>query len=83
MRDCHIWWSEHVGTGSRPLEELPTADDFVSNVAEQLIEKGLATVLRHKRDDEDRSAELDKLIVAEQTCVPHGIIIATVGVDTP
>jgi staphylococcal nuclease domain-containing protein 1 len=41
------------------------ADD--SNISEQLIEKGLATVLRHKRDDEDRSAALDKLIVAEQT----------------
>ena len=40
-----------------------------SNIAEQLIEKGLATVLRHKRDDEDRSLEMDKLIVAEQTCV--------------
>jgi len=39
---------------------------YVSNIAEQLIEKGLATVLRHKRDDEDRSAELDKLIIAEQ-----------------
>jgi endonuclease YncB( thermonuclease family) len=39
----------------------------ISNIAEQMIEKGLATVLRHKRDDEDRSAELDKLIVAEQT----------------
>ncbi|WRT67103.1 uncharacterized protein IL334_004069 [Kwoniella shivajii] len=40
-----------------------------NNIAEQLIEKGLATVLRHKRDDEDRSMELDKLIVAEQTAV--------------
>ena len=38
-----------------------------SNIAEQLIERGLATVLRHKREDEDRSTELDKLIVAEQT----------------
>ncbi|ORX39823.1 hypothetical protein BD324DRAFT_615122 [Kockovaella imperatae] len=38
-----------------------------NNIAEQLIEKGLATVLRHKRDDEDRSSQLDKLIVAEQT----------------
>lgn len=41
----------------------------LSNVSEQLIEKGLATVLRHKREDEDRSMELDKLIIAEQTCV--------------
>jgi staphylococcal nuclease domain-containing protein 1 len=37
-----------------------------NNIAEQLIEKGFATVLRHRRDDEDRSAELDKLIIAEQ-----------------
>lgn len=39
------------------------------NVAEQLVEKGLATVLRHRRDDEDRSPELDKLVVAEQKAV--------------
>ncbi|KAI9456612.1 transcription factor [Russula earlei] len=31
------------------------------NVAEQLIEKGLASVVRHKRDDEDRSPDYDKL----------------------
>lgn len=37
-----------------------------NNVAEQLIEKGLATVLRHRRDDEDRSMEFDKLVLAEQ-----------------
>ena len=39
----------------------------IRNVSEQLIEKGLATVLRHRREDEDRSMELDKLIIAEQT----------------
>lgn len=38
-----------------------------NNVAEQLIEKGLATVLRHRRDDEDRSMEYDKLVLAEQS----------------
>jgi staphylococcal nuclease domain-containing protein 1 len=38
-----------------------------NNVSQQLVEKGLATVLRHKRDDEDRSAELDALIAAEQS----------------
>ncbi|AFR93247.2 nuclease domain-containing protein 1 [Cryptococcus neoformans C23] len=43
-----------------------------NNIAEQLIEKGLATVLRHRRDDEDRSLELDKLIVAEQTAQTEG-----------
>ncbi|PAV18694.1 transcription factor [Pyrrhoderma noxium] len=37
-----------------------------ANIAEQLIEKGLATALRHKRDDEDRSSDYDKLMAAEQ-----------------
>ena len=40
---------------------------LVSNVAEQLIEKGLASVVKHKRDDEDRSPDFDKLVVAEHT----------------
>jgi staphylococcal nuclease domain-containing protein 1 len=39
----------------------------VSNVAEQLIEKGFASVVRHKRDDEDRSPDYDKFMAAEQT----------------
>lgn len=43
--------------------------DDASNVSEQLIERGLATVLRHRRDDEDRASELDKMIVAEQKAV--------------
>jgi staphylococcal nuclease domain-containing protein 1 len=38
-------------------------------VAEQLIEKGLASVLRHRRDDEDRSADFEKLVLAEQMYV--------------
>ncbi|KAF8633360.1 hypothetical protein AX17_004531 [Amanita inopinata Kibby_2008] len=37
-----------------------------ANIAEQLIEKGLASVVRHKRDDEDRSPDYDKLMAAEQ-----------------
>ncbi|KAG6849990.1 hypothetical protein H0H93_002780 [Arthromyces matolae] len=40
-----------------------------SNIAEQLIERGLASIVRHRRDDEDRSSEYDKLIAAEQTAV--------------
>lgn len=39
------------------------------NIAEQLIEKGLASAVRHKRDDEDRSPDFDKLIAAEQAYV--------------
>jgi staphylococcal nuclease domain-containing protein 1 len=38
------------------------------NIAEQLVEKGLASVIRHKRDD-DRSSDYDKLMAAEQALV--------------
>lgn len=37
-----------------------------SNVAELVIEKGYGSVVRHKRDDEDRSSDYDKLMAAEQ-----------------
>lgn len=40
-----------------------------ANIAEQLIEKGLASIVRHKRDDEDRSQDYDKLMAAEQIAV--------------
>ncbi|KDR75802.1 hypothetical protein GALMADRAFT_248516 [Galerina marginata CBS 339.88] len=40
-----------------------------ANVAEQLIEKGLASIVRHRRDDEDRSPDYDKLMAAEQLAV--------------
>lgn len=66
MRYSHIWQSKYVsGSSNGPGRTLADIDH--SNIAEQLIDKGLANVLRHRRDDEDRSAELDKLIVAEQT----------------
>jgi hypothetical protein len=45
-----------------------------SNLAEQVIEKGLATVVRHKRDDEDRSPDFDKLMAAEQACEAFTIV---------
>ncbi|KDQ53594.1 hypothetical protein JAAARDRAFT_72541 [Jaapia argillacea MUCL 33604] len=40
-----------------------------SNIAEQLIEKGLASIVRHKQDDENRSPDYDKLMAAEQAAV--------------
>ncbi|KAG8759264.1 hypothetical protein FRC14_006340 [Serendipita sp. 396] len=40
-----------------------------TNVAEMLIDKGLASVVWHKRDDEDRSPDYDKLMAAEQTAI--------------
>ncbi|KAF5393303.1 hypothetical protein D9757_000664 [Collybiopsis confluens] len=35
------------------------------NIAVQVVEKGLASVVRHKRDDEDRSLDYDSLMAAE------------------
>lgn len=35
------------------------------NVAEKLIEKGFAYVMRHRKDDDDRSREFDALLMAE------------------
>ncbi|EEB87075.1 hypothetical protein MPER_15737, partial [Moniliophthora perniciosa FA553] len=48
------------------LQRLNTDYQPCRNIAEQLIEKGLAGVVRHKRDDEDRSPDYDKLMAAEQ-----------------
>ncbi|KAI8993849.1 transcription factor [Trametes punicea] len=53
-----------------------------SNIAEQLIEKGLASVVRHKRDDEDRSPDYDKLMAAEQAAASEGRGIHS-GKDMP
>uniref|UniRef100_A0AC35TZH4 Staphylococcal nuclease domain-containing protein n=1 Tax=Rhabditophanes sp. KR3021 TaxID=114890 RepID=A0AC35TZH4_9BILA len=36
------------------------------NVGESLVKKGLAKVLRHKKDDENRSSQYDLLITAEK-----------------
>ncbi|KAI0675045.1 transcription factor [Trametes maxima] len=53
-----------------------------ANIAEQLIEKGLAGVVRHKRDDEDRSPDYDKLMAAEQVAAAEGRGIHS-GKDVP
>lgn len=53
-----------------------------ANVAEQLIEKGLAGVVRHKRDDEDRSLDYDKLMAAEQAALDNARGIHS-GKDMP
>jgi len=57
--------SHLVSPGYRLHESHPRLA-LPSNIAEQLIEKGLASVVRHKRDDEDRSPDFDKFVAAEQ-----------------
>lgn len=49
------------------FKDLTLRPALARNVAEQLIDKGLASVVRHKRDDEDRSPDFDKLVAAEHT----------------
>lgn len=49
------------------FKNLTLCPALARNVAEQLIDKGLASVVRHKRDDEDRSPDFDKLVAAEHT----------------
>lgn len=36
-----------------------------SNIAEALVSKGLATVIRYKQDDDQRSSHYDELLAAE------------------
>lgn len=63
-----IWWFKRVSISlPHPLGQTLVNLWFgCRNIAEQLIEKGLAFVVRHKRDDEDRSPDYDKLMAAEQ-----------------
>ncbi|KAI8338443.1 hypothetical protein BC941DRAFT_394949 [Chlamydoabsidia padenii] len=35
------------------------------NIAQQLLEKGLATTIRHRKDDDNRSHQYDQLLIAE------------------
>lgn len=37
------------------------------NIALLLVENGLASVVRHRKDDEDRSPIYDELLAAEET----------------
>lgn len=43
-----------------------------SNVAEALVSKGLATVVRYRADDDQRSAHYDDLLSAETKAIKSG-----------
>ncbi|XP_053797955.1 staphylococcal nuclease domain-containing protein 1 isoform X2 [Vidua chalybeata] len=42
------------------------------NIAEALVSKGLATVLRYRQDDDQRSAHYDELLAAEARAIKNG-----------
>lgn len=43
-----------------------------ANLAEQLVERGYATVIRHRRDDADRAADYDALLISEEKAKAEG-----------
>ncbi|KAF3916996.1 hypothetical protein ABW21_db0202490 [Orbilia brochopaga] len=61
--------------GKRPAtndyeeREMATVTYNNQNIALPLIENGLATVIRHRKDDEDRSPIWDTLIAAEEAAI--------------
>lgn len=66
MRNRPLRQPKYVRSWTTGTEDRRKLNSVRRNIAEQLIEKGLATAVRHKRDDEDRSPEYDKLMAAEQ-----------------
>ncbi|KAG2180234.1 hypothetical protein INT43_004023 [Umbelopsis isabellina] len=46
-------------------KECATIKVSDSNIAQQLVERGLASVIRHRKDDENRSQAYDQLMIAE------------------
>lgn len=46
---------------------------YFSNVAEALISKGLATVIRYRQDDDQRSSKYDVLLGAEERAKKKGV----------
>lgn len=60
-KHCATVYQIRAGGGSSSKE--------TGSIGEQLISKGLATVQRHRKDDEDRSSEFDKLMAAEAVAI--------------
>lgn len=52
--------------------EVATAKINNSNVAVTLVEAGYASVIRHRRDDDDRSPDYDALLQAEEAAQKEG-----------
>ena len=52
--------------------EVATVTHGGKNIALQLVESGYATVIRHRRDDTDRSPQYDDLLAAEEAATKEG-----------
>ncbi|KAK2748942.1 hypothetical protein FQN57_007225 [Myotisia sp. PD_48] len=60
---------------SEGYEEREVATIMVgnANIALALVEAGYASVIRHRRDDDDRSPDYDSLLVAEEKAQKEGL----------
>ena len=52
--------------------EVATIMQGNNNIAVAIVEAGYASVVRHRRDDDDRSPEYDALLAAEETAQKEG-----------
>lgn len=52
--------------------EVATITLHGQNVALMIVEAGYASVIRHRRDDDDRSSDYDALLLAEETAQKEG-----------
>lgn len=58
-------WLRCHARGPRAGAEPPFSLLPYSNIAEALVSKGLATVIRYRQDDDQRSSHYDELLAAE------------------
>lgn len=54
------------------MPSLYFCDINCSNVAEAMVSKGFATVLRYRPDDDQRSSHYDELLAAEMKAAKSG-----------
>uniref|UniRef100_A0AAY4C3L9 Staphylococcal nuclease domain-containing protein n=1 Tax=Denticeps clupeoides TaxID=299321 RepID=A0AAY4C3L9_9TELE len=59
-------------TGNFPERTCATVTIGGINIAEALVSKGLATVIRYRQDDDQRSSHYDELLAAEARAIKNG-----------
>uniref|UniRef100_A0A7N8WKR6 Staphylococcal nuclease domain-containing protein 1 n=1 Tax=Mastacembelus armatus TaxID=205130 RepID=A0A7N8WKR6_9TELE len=60
------------GTPAFPERTCATVTIGGINIAEALVSKGLATVIRYRQDDDQRSSHYDELLAAEARAIKNG-----------
>uniref|UniRef100_A0A6D2XFT9 Staphylococcal nuclease domain-containing protein n=1 Tax=Takifugu rubripes TaxID=31033 RepID=A0A6D2XFT9_TAKRU len=71
---------DYIRAATGPAEGTPTFAERTCatvtiggiNIAEALVSKGLATVIRYRQDDDQRSSHYDELLAAEARAIKNG-----------